>query len=528
MLRSMFMRRACVVSLLLVSCFDGGNASGLPCNSNAECGNEMCIDGFCGGPQTTGGTTPSTSETESMTTLATNTDPTTTETDPSSTEPSTTMTTMADTTADTTGSTGDTNTGDPFMCDPPPPPPGECANRDLTIAAPVVSSVDAVIPEVGRPISITSGMFLGDDDAPDIAVLSLDPAQLVLVQNDNAVDSLGDWDADVTVLDGPLFTALQAYDVVVGDLACDGGTVFAFAGQAALFGFIGWGSGQFGPQFTVEGVPGQSFSLTLADVIDDGDNALDAVIAGNTHVTVMRNATGFYDAQSIVSFTDDGAPFAEPWDVQVIGSGSEARILVPEGDETDVSAPGDQRVWSLRYDQAGAEVELANPQYVADYAFRNPWAMAVGNFLGDDADELAVAERNVDDATPPGEGTNTNGMIRFYSISDTNALAEVGSFEVGIGVNSLGAANFDCDEYMDLVIGNGGASMPSPQGGTPEVLFGAATDDAMSLQAITHDDVSPSSRIAIADFDRDGRPEAAFGDYGLPNATNRVVFVDVN
>jgi hypothetical protein len=396
----------------------------------------------------------------------------------------------------------------------------------LLIQNPVVSTAPFTHPSLGRAISVIAGEFIGDD-APDLAVLSLDPAQLTIVRNESPVDELDQWDA-VTSLSGAAFTSLQAYDVVVGDLACDRGTVFAFAGQAALFGFVGWGE-SFTDIFTIQGrvVPPGSFSLTLADVVDDGDNALDVVLAGNSHVTIVRNVLGYYDASGVIPRVEGSAVFAEPWDVQVVGTGAEARILVPTGDETDFMAPGNQRVWSLRYDPDELEIDYANPNYIADYEFRNPWAMAVGNFVGGPAEELAVAERNVSNTTPPGEGTTENGTIRFFSLADPDDLALVATVTVGVGPNSLGAADFNCDGFSDLLVGNGGPYPPG-EGGTPEIMFGAANLDTPTIEPLDITDLSPASRIAIADFDRDGRPEAAIADYGLPDATNRFVIVDVN
>jgi hypothetical protein len=522
MLRSMFMRRACVVSLLLVSCFDGGNASGLPCNSNAECGNEMCIDGFCGGPQTTGGTTPSTSETESMTTLATNTDPTTTETDPSSTEPSTTMTTMAVTTADTTDS-DDPTTGNPNTCPVLPLPTAMCDGGDI-IPKPTISAIAIPDESLGAIFSVVAGDFVGDEQL-DIAVRAADNATRIIENEKGDIWQVTTIDFRPSEID-----LVDPYDFAAGDFNCDDGTVFLYAGQEDRFAYVGYtkDDGFYETDVRLVPVPTGSFSLAVGDLVPDDAGFIDVVLAGNSHVTVLQNSNGF-DESMLDSFTVVNFDYAEPWDTLVIGEGQDLRMLVPAGDETDQDpTTRDQAIYSFRVDtERGGTfaVEPAMPPQL-DVQFANPWAMVSGDFDGDGAPEVAVAERNINQGV---EGTDQPGLLRFFEFDDTDGLEETVAARttVGIGVNSLAAADMNCDGNVDIVVGTTGEP---GIGGTAQVVMGAQNLDELEvLDAAGVSGISASSRIAIADFDGDGRPEAAIGDYGLsPVEGDRVVLVDAN
>jgi len=485
MLRDMFMRGLCVASLLIVACFDGGSAPGKPCNADAECGNDKCIDGFCGGAQTTGSTTPSTTEDESS-----------------------------------------SSTGEPFVCPPPPPDPAICRGSPI---GRTVTSYPISDPAYGQVISLVAGNFIGEDALPDLAVLGLDTNALVLVRNDGG----GQWMTSTTRLlpdDYPDLSLIDPYDVAVGDLACQGsGNVFVLAGQGPRMGFVGVDEFGFGGMGTVD-LPMGSYSVTLADVVTtDGSGALDAIISGNAHVSVIENFGMSYDEFGLFSFVDGVLfPFAVPWDTQVITIDGLSRILVPQGDQLE-NTPNtpNQVVRSLRI-QGNAQpftLTYATPPQIGETGFNNPWALAVGDFNGDGTDDLAVAERHLDDPDNE-EGTSTLGTIRFLSINTLDDLTDLATVEVGVGVNSIAAANFDCDEYMDLVIGVGG---PPMMGGEPQILFGAEDLIDAEVVDIGTPGMSPSSRIAIADFDEDGRPEAAIGDQGLNDVAGaRFVIVDVN
>ena len=371
-----------------------------------------------------------------------------------------------------------------------------------------------------------AGDFVGDEQV-DIAVLA-DDDSTHLIENDD-----GDmWDVvDVSFNPGEM-QLVDPYDFAFGDLACDGGSVFVYAGQGDFLAYVGYAKadGFYVDDVRTVGVPAGTFSLAVGDLVPDDAGFLDVVLAGNSHVTVLRNDQGF-DRSTLFSYVPLEPLYAEPWDVLIVGTGLDTRLLVPAGNDgdTDPSTPT-QLIYSFFIDADGSsfDVDNAMPESLP-FTFANPWAMASGDFNGDGDQDVAVAERSIQYVN---EGTDLGSTIRFFTYpgNDTDAFTEITAITTGVGVNSLAAADMNCDGYMDLVIGNTGPTMPSETGGAPQIIFGAevlAGLEAVDVPGIT--DLGASSRIAIADFDGDLRPEAAIGDFGAGALSgNRVVIVDVN
>jgi hypothetical protein len=468
---------------LVTACFDGKDALGLPCTNASQCGDgQSCgATGMCvaNGDDGSDGN---------------------------------------DDGSDDDGTADDTTGNMPQPCLPTPPPSycmlgTEIANRQ-------VSYSDFAHDEFGHLTAVVAGDFIGDEQI-DVAVLSLVESRLHMVSNDGGGNYTlaGSWfDAE----------APETYDVIATDSDCDDGTDFIVLSHSGEVTQLRWQDSAFerGGQLFVEPA---LYSLAAADLIDDDFDLPDLVISGNSHISLVPNYGGAFDPGGIVQ-VGNSLEFYEPWDTLVIGGRlADARILVPASNDGSFDGASNQVVHVL---QATAMpngfpiLAKADPPTLQNN-FRNPWAVAAGNLDGDPGGslEIVVAERNLDGEA---ESTTLPGTLRFFRL-DGDDVTEflTGGIPIGVGPGSLAVADLDCDGFDDVVIGNGGTA--GNYDGVPQVLFGA-TDLASAMpDNVAMDGMAPGSRMAVGDFDDDGRPEVAIPDYGrdMDEPGNRIVFIDV-
>ncbi len=483
---------ACMVgaSVGASGCFTGGDALGLACDGPHQCGiGQQCLTGVCGGPTAT---------TEGSTSVST------TNASTGSSEGGSSSTGVDD------GSgSGSSSTTAADGCAPVTVP--QCQGGP--VASPTIASYVFSHAELGNASSAVVWDWSGDG-VDDLAVLDFVGWDVTLLR----ADADQQW-ARLTNIDRTLTGVDNPYDMAIADLDGDGDPQLVLVSiDAGQMGVVEWSEGAFGAPLTTGIATTGLFSMALADV--HGDACPELLAAGNGVVVVVSNVGGSLFGNPTASFMGD---VTEPWEVFVWGQGSDARVLVPSTHDDSFDGLGMHPVHVLRVPQdEPITLTPASPSVLATN-FRNPWAVAGGDFDGDGMEELAVVERNLTEAN---EGTDVAGRLRFFRVVATDVEELVpGGIAVGVGPRELLATDLDCDGRSDLVVGTTGAPM---QGGAPQVLFGAATLDAMTPIDVAVPDVSVGNRMAVGDFDDDGRPEVVIPDYGRSDAlpSNRIVVVE--
>ena len=139
---------------------------------------------------------------------------------------------------------------------------------------------------------------------------------------------------------------------------------------------------------------------------------------------------------------------------------------------------------------SGPDFTPPPPPYPSVAVSGSPWAVVSGDFVGPDG-KLDVVVTNA-----------TLGKVTLLQGGGDGSLLPVGSFDVGAGPEDLVAADFDRDGLLDLAVANSGATSVSILPGTG-TSFGAAS--AVDL-------ADPPSRLAVADFNRDGMRRPGRGE----------------
>jgi hypothetical protein len=206
-----------------------------------------------------------------------------------------------------------------------------------------------------------------------------------------------------------------------------------------------------------------------------------------------------------------------PINVIVIGKGDKARVVVPVSNPNQVGSELQNSVYIYGIPNGTFQ---ESPEIIT--MLGNPWEVAEGDFVGDDEPEIAIVDRML-------SGTDLNatqqGMLRFYTYVQSQP-AELTDYrrEIIRGPTSLAAADLDCDDKTDLVIGS--SSISSEGAGTVQVLFGATSPTKLRLVEVEDTEVGAGPHMAVADFDCDGRPDVAIPDFGNSmNSGQRVLFL---
>jgi hypothetical protein len=386
-------------------------------------------------------------------------------------------------------------------------------------------------PQLGRVFATATGSFYGDAAGVDLAVLSREPITALHIVESQAGDDFMRRDT----LEGVAGQA-EPYDVEVADFQCNGGNMFVFANQTARLGFAAYDAANgfsYDEVLSVRGIefPVGSYSAVSGDFVPDDDGLIDVAVAGNGHIWVVPNVSISWDIYTSFGTRPEGVPFFEPWGFELLRSGSETRFLVGAGGDAD---PMTQEVYSFRIGQNidGLNELVPSSQPMLPVAFRNPFALAIGDFDGDGVDDVAVGERNINDPEDLSEQTSENGTVRFFRMmeGDPDDLVQFDELSDGVmvdvGLRAMTVADFDCDGVDDVLVGYTGE--PGDQDGlVPDILFGGALDTPVKAGAIP---VHSASKLSVGDVDGDGRPEGIVGDYGgaVPPNPGRVLIVRVD
>ena len=324
----------------------------------------------------------------------------------------------------------------------------------------------------------------------------------------------GTFSADIS----PPFDSLVA-DMVATDVECDGVHDFFVIGYDAILESVSFDGSNFITRDPIAVTPG-GYSLAVGDLIPDADNFPELLIAaGNMGDRVML--LGNVDGE--LALIDDlpGVAGPSPWEIEVIATADGPRVLVADSDyaDTTMGPAADQLVRVLEVDDNSDLQSDPALTPVAD-DFQNPYAIAYGNFVGDEVPEVAIAERFVE-GIDAFEGTTLPGRVRLF-VNDGSGFTQVDSVATAVGPRAMAAADLDCDGYADLVVSNGGNNDVEDHDGVLQVFMGGET--LGDPTTVVTDLDGGGTRIAVGDFDGDGAPEAAVPDWGGA----RVIVVDID
>ncbi|MBK8236159.1 MAG: hypothetical protein IPK74_11415 [Deltaproteobacteria bacterium] len=385
------------------------------------------------------------------------------------------------------------------------------------IDAHTLSSTPIVNADFSRALAVGAADLLGDDRI-ELVVLSLDNYNVSVMENVGG----GNWQAGAAPYSTPI---TDPRDLAVIDVETDGVPEFLLLAQNGQVDVVGWDGTSATSRATVNVAADDLLTLSATNIF--GDVGPELLLAGSSALYVVPNIAGSFQEGDV---RKRSGSFYKPWDMLVVG-GAVTRVLLPESDDMSFSGALTQQVQVVRID--GGDLTLDEP-LATD--LQNPWAIAQGDFFGDDELEVAVVERRLDS---PGDVnytdiTNSPGRLRFYRVDDTGMTALGEPLETAIGPVALQAADLDCDGKSELVIASTGPAGASA--GQNQVFFGSCDPLPQASRLETFPDaggvgVVAGTRMAVADFDDDGLLEVAIPDLGNladPEAPGeRVVLVGV-
>lgn len=433
-----------------------------------------------------------------------------------------TTTTPTSSTTATTETSETTDTIDPpaGCVAPAAPVCTRMLNQRGTFEAEEVRSPKFSMTPLQQPSSVVTGDF-NDDGRPDLAVSDFGSQRMHLFLN----ESIAGWTEPVDA--ATMLAGSAPFDIVYSDLECDGGHDFLAVGQTAELARRSFNGG-FPPVQSLVASSG-NFSLAVGELVDDLDDYPDVVLSGNAGVLLVENVAGTLTVQLMTPATIE-----EPWDTTILPAADGPLVLVPEG-RNFAGGDANHAVRVFVVDDGGDMPELVAPpdlQLGSDFA--SPWSVIYGDFVGDEAIDVAIGERHVDsvyDGMNDGEGenTSTDGTVRLFTYRGRDAdpvWEPAGTIITDPGLNSMSAADLDCDGYDDIVVGLNGSSSAPGVDSFPQVIFGDSDPAAMASVTVTATGtMAAGSRQAVADFDDDGSLEVAIADFGFGELGSRVVII---
>ena len=275
----------------------------------------------------------------------------------------------------------------------------------------------------------------------------------------------------------------------MGDFNGDGALDLAVANYASdsVSVLLGKGDGTFQPPARY-GVGAYPFSVAVGDFNGDGKpdlavakyySAKVSILSGKgdgTFQAAVHYATGTIPVSVATGdFNRDGK-----LDLVVANSGSDnASVLLGNGDGTFETA--------------------------ANYTVGSvPVSVAVGDFNGDGKPDLAVANFGLKD---PGSGVYTNIGVSVLLGQGDGTFQDAFNYDAGTNPVAVAVSDFNGDGESDIAVG-----LASAKAGGDGVSVLLGNGDGTFQVAVAA--ATLGQRLAVGDFNRDGRPDLAVANWG--------------
>jgi uncharacterized protein (TIGR03437 family) len=366
------------------------------------------------------------------------------------------------------------------------------------------------------PLSVAVGDFNGDG-IQDLAIANSTSANVVVL--------LGNGSASFTAAPGSPFTAGRgAGSVAVGDFNGDGIEDLATANQvdSNVTVLLGNGSGGFSPaQGSPFGAGGSPSSVMVGDFNGDGLKDLAVANFNTNNITVLLgNGAGGFNAAPASPFTVGTNPYS---------------VVVADynGDGIEDLATanyGSNDVTVLLGDGSGG-FRLAQGSPFA--AGANPPSVAVGDFNGDDIEDLATANKGSNNVTVllgfvTGHTAQTIAFgppINSTLITEAVALSATASSGLAVTFNSNSALVCTVSGSNATLVGAGTCSITASQIGNS--TWAPATP---VVRTFTVSSVGPPGIVSLSPNAGTGNPVTFKAVYSDPNGARDLneVLLQVN
>lgn len=357
------------------------------------------------------------------------------------------------------------------------------------VGCPSVNFTEARNIETGL---FASGAAVGDfnlDGWPDIAVSNQNASKVSILLNDRRG---GFGEKTDLPLSGP------PRRIAAADLNQDGklDLILPLQEKNVVAILSGDGAGHFGEPTTIP-VEGGPFMPAAADFNADGklDLAVTTLSATSRKLAVLlRTGVGTFGPPAYYG------PFGnDPVALGVEDFNADGKLDIAVGGGTN-SPPNMNNLSVLLGDGRG---NFGAPAHFT--VGQAPQSMSIADFNGDRISDISISNGL------PVEGDSTVSVLLG---NGKGGFGDRTPLSIGIVARGTGAADFNGDGHVDLVVANNGSNTVSVLLGDGTGRFAAKTDFAVG---------KGPRKLAVGDFNRDGRPDIA-----IPNTGSNDVSILLN
>lgn len=273
-----------------------------------------------------------------------------------------------------------------------------------------------------------------------------------------------------------------AFSAAVGDMNADGTNDVVVANQTSNSLTAVIRVGLNATPNTIATAVGTFSGPRFVGITDfDGDKNQDIVVSnGNSTVSIVRGSSNGTTYTAVT-----GSPFNVGFDAYGIAVGDFDGDMRPDVAVGNVTAASNT-IRVILNKAAG----FAQQTPVTITGATQPNAIAVGDFDGDKKQDLAVANR----------GSNNVAILKGDGNGGFTLMGSL--IAVGMGPEAITAADLNLDGFVDLVV-------PNLTSNTLHFLTGKGDGTFNTPVSVTLAATSSPNAVAVADFNRDGKPDIA-------------------